>query len=111
MTVPSSTEASRAAALSMFDQVPCAFSLTDEACELPARWITYFAHEETPGGCDAEPAPVCEAHKLAIHRVSIPFWRVWFSMRPVLCDRCGGPLRLDRFEPLRPSGEGGRAHG
>lgn len=85
----------------MFDEVPCIAQLTDAGCDLAAKWIAYFAHEEDRSGCQADPVPVCDAHKTALQRASIPFWRTWFSLDPMLCDHCGGPLRLDRFEAIR----------
>jgi len=95
-----STEAGHHAALAMFSEVPCIFQLSDTGCEEQAKWITYFAHEEDRGDCTPDPAPVCDGHKTAIQRASIPFWRVWFSLEPIPCDHCGGALRLDRFEAL-----------
>ena len=100
MTGMASTETSRAAALSMFDQVPCFFQMIDD-CGQPARWIAYFVHEE-PGGCgqDPEPWPVCENHHKAVRHACTPFWRVWYAAQPMPCVKCAGPLRLDRFEPV-----------
>jgi hypothetical protein len=100
MTAAISTEAGRAAALSMFEEVPCIFQLSDAGCENPAKWIAHFVHEEKRSECADESSPVCETHKTAIQRTSIPFWRVWFALEPISCDRCTGPLRLDRFEAL-----------
>lgn len=101
MNGTTSTEASRAAALTMFDDVPCFFQMLSPGCEERACWIARFVHEE-PGGCDGTgPWPVCETHKQALHRVSVPFWRVWFAAEPIPCGACGVPLRLDRFEALK----------
>jgi hypothetical protein len=99
MTAGVSTEASRAAALTMFDIVPCWFQLAAD-CANPAAWMAYFVHEE-PDGCQ-EPTqfPVCGEHKEIFRRIAIPFWRVWFAMQPMPCGNCRVPLRLDRFEPL-----------
>lgn len=102
VTAPASTTESRAAALAMFEgQVPCALSLADPPCPNAARWLACFAHEETAGACGhEEPQPVCDEHKRQLQAASHPFWRTWWNLPPVLCDRCGTPLRLDRFEPL-----------
>jgi hypothetical protein len=103
MTViaPAGTAESRAAALAMFEgQVPCLLQLADPSCPDRARWLAWFAHEENTVSCEASPAPVCDAHRRGLQAASHPFWRTWHQMPPVLCDLCGTPLRLERFEPL-----------
>jgi len=102
VTAPASTAESRAAALTMFEgRVPCLFHLADPACAAVARWLAWFAHEENTARCESdEPWPVCDQHKQVIQASSDPFWRTWHNMQPVLCTRCGTPLRLERFEPL-----------
>ena len=99
------TRTSRDAALSMFDVVPCYFQLTPAGCPHQAAWMAYFVHEE-PDGC-REPTqfPVCDEHREAFRRISIPFWRVWFAVDPMPCGNCRVPLRLDRFEALGQHGE------
>ncbi|HMG65039.1 MAG TPA: hypothetical protein VK599_19000 [Streptosporangiaceae bacterium] len=44
---------------------------------------------------------MCDAHRKAIATSSHPFWRTWHALPPTLCDQCGTPLRLERFEPLQ----------
>lgn len=50
------------------------------------------------GGDEHQPA--CDEHKKLVQMGSHPFWRTWNNSPPVLCDRCGTPLRLQGFEPL-----------
>ena len=100
MITGTSTETSRNAALSMFDEVPCFFQLVTPSCEERARWIAYFTHEE-PAGCgDPEPWPLCDTHRQAIRRIAVPFWRVWSGAEPMNCGFCGIPLRVERIEAL-----------
>jgi hypothetical protein len=86
----------------MFEgQVPCALQLADPPCPDVARWLVFPAHEENTGTCGhEEPHPVCDEHKKALQAGSHPFWRTWYGTPPVPCDRCGTPVRFDRFEPL-----------
>lgn len=101
MTTPVSTPESRTAALSMFKgQVPCVFQLTEPPCADAAAWLAWLAHEENTVSCEASPLPVCDTHRKAIQSVSHPFWRTWYQLAPALCDRCGTPVRAERFEPL-----------
>lgn len=101
MTTPVSTTESRTAALSMFKgQVPCVFQLAEPTCPSTAGWLAWFTHEENTVTCEDVPWPVCGDHRKTIQAASHPFWRTWNQMRPVLCDQCGTPLRLERFEPL-----------
>jgi hypothetical protein len=100
-TIPVSTPDSRAAALTMFaGNIPCLFSLHDPSCADPARWLAYFAHEETTTCGRDDPWPVCDTHKKQIQTISQPFWRVWNNLQPVPCPGCETPLRLDRFDPI-----------
>lgn len=87
----------------MFEgQVPCLFSLGDPPCPELARWLAWFVHEENTARCDYDdPWLVCDAHKRMVTAGSDPFWRTWKRIQPLLCDACGTPVRLDRFEPLR----------
>ena len=96
-----STPESRAAALAMFEhQVPCFAQHTEAGCEQTAKWLAFFAHEESqPCGFD-EPLPACDEHQRLLQQVSSPFWRVWYQMEPILCGGCGKPIRLDRFEAI-----------
>lgn len=106
MTTPAirSTTGPQAAALAMFEgQVPCFFSLGDPSCPEAARFLAWFAHEENDSkaaGCEVAPWPVCEQHRRAIQMSSHPFWRTWHQLPPMICDDCGTPLRLERFDPL-----------
>jgi hypothetical protein len=99
---PGSTVESRAAALAMFEgQVPCLFQLAEPSCPDTAAWLAWFAHEENTASCSSnEPWLLCEAHKKMVQTTSHPFWRTWHQTPPLICEPCGTPLRLDRFEPL-----------
>jgi hypothetical protein len=106
MTAPviSRPTAPQAAALSLFEgHVPCFFSLADPWCTETARWLAWFEHEEPrpeAEGCEVAPWPVCDLHRKAIQAASHPFWRTWHQLPPTLCDGCGTPLRIERFDPL-----------
>jgi hypothetical protein len=86
----------------MFEgQVPCIFSLGDPSCAAVARWLAWHGHEENTARCEwNEPWPVCDDHRQALQRVNHPFWRTWHQLAPTLCDQCGTPLRIERFDPL-----------
>jgi hypothetical protein len=100
---PGSTTESLTAALAMFEgHVPCIFQLTDPSCAGTAKWIASFVHEENTARCGGGNLqwPVCDTHKRMIQVSSHPFWRTWHRMDPVLCDRCGTPVRLDRIDQI-----------
>lgn len=83
--------------------MPCFFSLADPSCPEVATWLAWFEHEECgpeADGCKVAPWPVCGGHRRIIQTASHPFWRTWHELPPTLCDQCGTPLRLERFDPL-----------
>lgn len=105
-TAARSSEATRAAALTMFaDQIPCFFQLVDPSCPNLAAWMAYHVHEENTERATAcgeiEPWPVCDEHRAVVQRANSPFWRVWFALKPTSCGHCHSPIRLDRIEALR----------
>jgi hypothetical protein len=103
MTTPGSTTESRTAALAMFEgHVPCIYQFNEPSCEETAKWIASFVHEENVKRCDDANLkwPVCDTHKKMIQAASHPFWRTWRHMRPIPCDRCRTPVRLDRIDQI-----------
>lgn len=94
------TDATRALALAMFDDVPCFFSTMEPPCPHTAAWIVHFRHLSAVECSGQPPFPLCPDHKRVMQQAVHPFWRAWLNTDPIICDDCGAEVTVDRFEAI-----------